>query len=113
MWWRRAEPAARYDAGRQLWDIVGSSSVRWDQRVDIYFALLDEFGTVVRDANGVALKDPNRRLGAAFVDGIGSWRYRGQATILRPESVPTGLDNTIVVESALGGKATVVFRVSR
>ncbi len=105
--------AARYDAGRQLWDVVGTSNFTWDQRVDIYFALLDEFGTVVRDANGVALKDPNRRIGAAFVGDLGIWRYRGQATILRPESVPTGLDNTIVVESALGGKATVVFRVSR
>lgn len=105
--------AARYDSGRQLWDVVGTSNVRWDQRVDVYFALLDEFGAVVRDANGVALKDPNRRIGAAFVDAIGTWRYRGNATILRPESVPSGIDTTIVVESALGGKATVAYRLSR
>ncbi len=105
--------AARYDAGRQLWDIVGSSNVRWDQRVDIYFALLDDFGTVVTDANGIPLKNPNRRIGTGFVDAIGVWRYRGNATILRPETVPTGVDQVIVVESALGGKATIAYRVSR
>ena len=105
--------AARYDAGRQLWDIVGSSNVRWDQRVDVYFALLDEFGTVVRDANGIPLKNPNRRIGTAFVDEIGAWRYRGNATILRPEAMPNGVDQILVVESALGGKATIAYRVSR
>lgn len=105
--------SARYDVGRQLWDVVGTSNVLWDQRVDVYFAALDEFGAIVRDANGVPLKDVNRRIGTGFVDGVGTWRYRGTASVLRPGTVPTGIDTVIVVESALGGKATTAFRVSR
>jgi len=105
--------AARYDAGRQLWDVVGSSDVTWDQRVDLYFALLDEFGNIVNDANGLPAKDPNRRIGSAFVGDLGIWRYRGTASVLRPEAIPTGVDSVIVVESALRGKATIAYRVSR
>ncbi|MEY4831691.1 MAG: hypothetical protein RLZZ562_3487 [Planctomycetota bacterium] len=105
--------AARFDVGRQLWDVVGSSTVEWNQRVDLYFALLDETGIMVRDANGNPVKDPNRRIGAAIVGALGVWRYRLPVSILEPENVPTGLDTTIIAESALGGRATIVFRASR
>jgi hypothetical protein len=105
--------AARFDVGRQLWDVVGTSTVEWNQRVDLYFALLDETGLLVRDANGNPVKDPNRRIGAAIVGALGAWRYRLPVTILQPENVPTGLDTTVIAESALGGSATIVFRASR
>jgi hypothetical protein len=105
--------AARFDVGRQLWDVVGSSTVEWNQRVDLYFALLDETGIMVRDANGNPVKDPNRRIGAAIVGALGVWRYRLPVSILEPENVPTALDTTILAESALGGRATIVFRASR
>jgi hypothetical protein len=105
--------AARYDVGRQLWDVVGSSTIEWNQRVDLYFALLDETGIMVRDTNGNPVKDPNRRIGAAIVGALGVWRYRLPVSILEPENVPTGLDTTIIAESALGGRATIVFRASR
>jgi len=105
--------AARFDVGRQLWDIVGSSNVEWNQRVDLYFALLDETGVMVRDANGNPVKDPNRRIGAAIVGALGVWRYRLPVSVLQPQNVPTGLDTTVIAESVLGGTASIVFRASR
>lgn len=105
--------AARYDAGRQLWDVSGDTNVWWDQRMDVYFALLDATGALVLDVNGQPVKDANRRIGTAFAGDLGLWRYRGAASIFRPEMIPTGLDTTVVVESVLGGKASFLFRVSR
>ncbi len=105
--------AARYDLGRQLWDVTGDTNVWWDQRMDVYFALLDETGAVIRDVNGAPVKDVNRRIGSAFAGDLGLWRFRAPASIFRPEMIPTGLDTTVVVESALGGKASFVYRVSR
>lgn len=104
--------AARYETGRGRWDVSGTSSVQWDQRVDVYLALLDATGQTVL-VDGQPVKDPARRVGTAFVADLGAWRYRGTTSVARPEAIPTANDRFVVAESALQGKASLAIRISR
>jgi hypothetical protein len=107
-----AVTAARYDNGKGLWDVAGTSDVQWDQRIDVYLALLDGNGQTVL-VNGLPVKDPARHLGATFVGDLGFWRYRAPTSTFRPEAIPTAQDQFVVVESSLQGTASFRFRVTR